>query len=147
MNVLDKEEKKNDFNWALGGEQEDRLWWWRQKDKTVIHYLQGIYYSTLFHLEIRWMTDLILSSDIAAWLQIGMKNSRWQYLQQKRENVLFGVYQQQRVCQVSRAKCSVSSQSDRLPFIISNQASSPAKLNIFIDSTIFLCQLHTVLSF
>lgn len=71
------------------------------------------------------------------------KNSRWQYLQQRKENVLFSIHQQ-RVCQVSRAKCSVSSQSDRLPFIISNQASSPAKLNIFIDSTIFLCQLHTV---
>lgn len=135
-------EKKNDFNWALGEEREDRFGWRKTKGQNchlicLGHLLQQII------LEIRLMTDLILSSDVAAWLEIRTKTADDRYLQQRRENVLFCVYQQ-RVCQVSRAKCSVSSQSDRFPFIISNQASSPAKLNIFIDSTIFLCQLHTV---
>lgn len=66
------------------------------------------------------------------------------YSKKKRENALFCGYQQW-VCQVSRAKCSVSSLSDRLPFITSSQSFSPAKLNIFIDSAIFLRQLHTAL--
>lgn len=88
------------------------------------------------------LTDLILSSAVAVDQN---ENSRWKYLQQERENIVFSIYQKW-VCQVSRVKCSVYSQSDRLPFIISSQASSPAKPNIFIDSAIFLCQLHTALS-
>lgn len=58
-----EENKREDFD---GG---------RQKDKTVIQYLWGISDSKLFHWEMRLMTDLILSSDIAAGLHIRTKTA------------------------------------------------------------------------
>ena len=90
------------------------------------------------------MADLILSLEIVVWLQIRINATDDNIYSMKEESDFFFCGYQQRVCQVSRAKCSVFSQSDRLPLIISNQASSPAKLNILIDSTIFLRQPHTV---
>lgn len=70
MKALDKVKEKKKH---LKKEQLERLDGGRHKDKTVIHYLQGIYYSKLFHLDARLLTDLIWSSVIATWLQIKLK--------------------------------------------------------------------------
>lgn len=133
-----EENKREDFD---GG---------RQKDKTVIQYLWGISDSKLFHWEMSLMTDLILGSDIAAGLYIRTKTADDNIYGNKKkggERCSFSATtsssggSSSASAKCPQQKCSLSSHSDRLSFIISNQASSPAKPNIFIDSAIFLCQL------
>lgn len=127
ITLIKKENKKKEFDWGWGER--------RQKDQTVLQYLWSTSRSSLLHWRMRLMTDLTWGRDRAAGLQIRTGTASDDNIVDKNGGKKGKNMCLSRILQAAAPLPSVrgsrtvpsSSRSDRLSFITSRRASSPAR--------------------